>query len=157
VLQYGQHVTRIARLTVNNVREHPTEPGALGLTLGSDPLWLRPQLSHLLARLMIERRPNSVPARSAPNQYLLPGAQPGQPITPNSLGRRLRTLGIPNARLARNGALLAMVDSVHWKLLADLLGVADSTAQRWHAAAGGDRASYVASRLKLAAATEHPE
>ncbi|MEY9988004.1 hypothetical protein ABIE67_000036 [Streptomyces sp. V4I8] len=56
-------------------------------------------------------------------------------------------------RHARNGALLSMVGSVHWKLLADLLGISDSAAQRWHTAAGADRASYVASRLKQDTAT----
>ncbi|MEV0966609.1 hypothetical protein AB0J25_29210 [Streptomyces sp. NPDC049910] len=46
-----------------------------------------------------------------------------------------------------------MVGSVHWKLLADLLGISDSAAQRWHTAAGADRASYIATRLKQDTAT----
>jgi hypothetical protein len=37
---------------------------------------------------------------------------------------------------------------VHWKMLADLLGVADGTASAWHKENGGDRASYVATRLR---------
>jgi hypothetical protein len=148
VLQYGQHVTRIARLTINDVREHPEEPGVLGVMLGSDPLWLRPRLSHLLARLIVERRPDRVLIRSVPNPYLFPGSHPGQPLGADTLGRRLKALGIKKIRLARNGALLAMVGSLHWKLLTDLLGISGSAAQRWHVAAGGDRASYVASRLK---------
>ena len=56
--------------------------------------------------------------------------------------------GIKKVRLARNGALLAMVGSVHWKPLIDLLGICDTIAQLWHVAVGGDRASDVASRLK---------
>uniref|UniRef100_A0AAU2AGD6 Transposase n=1 Tax=Streptomyces sp. NBC_00093 TaxID=2975649 RepID=A0AAU2AGD6_9ACTN len=55
-------------------------------------------------------------------------------------------------RYARNGALLTMVGSVHWKLLVDLLGISNTAAQRWHVAAGADRAGYVASRLKQDAA-----
>jgi hypothetical protein len=153
VLQYGQHLTRIVQLTVDDIREHPDEPGALGLLLGSDPLWLRPRLSHLLARLVTARRSERVLIRSVPNPYLFPGAHPGQPLSADSLSRRLKTLGIQNIRHARNGALLAMVGSVHWKLLTDLLGISGSAAQRWHVAAGGDRASYVASRLKQDAAT----
>lgn len=58
-----------------------------------------------------------------------------------------RPLGIRN-RLARNGAILAVVGEIHWKVLGDLLGISDSAAQRWHNAGGGDRASYVASRLR---------
>ncbi|QFZ20545.1 hypothetical protein [Saccharothrix syringae] len=153
VLQYGQQVSRIARLTIDDVREHPAEPGVLGLVLGSDPLWLRPKLSHLLARLITDRRSDRVLIRSVPNPYLFPGAHPGRPLGSDTLARRLKTLGINKVRHARNGALLALVGSVHWKLLADLLGISDSAAQRWHVAAGGDRASYVASRLKQDATT----
>ncbi len=39
-------------------------------------------------------------------------------------------------------------------MLADLLGAADGTAHAWHQWNGGDRASYVASRLKAA---QHPQ
>ena len=92
-----------------------------------------------------------------PNPYLFPGAQPGQPLAADSLARRLKALGVKEIRLARNGALLAMVGSVHWKLLTDLLGISGSAAQRWHVAAGGDRASYVASRLKRDTARTGPE
>jgi hypothetical protein len=48
---------------------------------------------------------------------------------------------------ARNGAWLSLVGSVHWKMLADLLGVADTAASAWHRENGGDRAGYVAGRL----------
>ena len=42
-------------------------------------------------------------------------------------------------------------------MLADLLGLADGTAHNWHRFNGGDRASYVASRLKAAHAPAEPE
>jgi hypothetical protein len=48
-----------------------------------------------------------------------------------TLQGRLRKPGIPSTRTARNGAWLALVGSVHWKMLADLLGVADGTAGAW--------------------------
>jgi hypothetical protein len=147
VLQYGQHASRVSNLTVTNIVEHPAEPGVLGLQLGTEPLWLRPRLSQLLRRLVDERRSHAAAGRGRPTPYLFPGGRPGRPIAPDTLSRRLNTLGI-TVRLARNGALLAMVGHVHWKVLADLLGFSDSAAQRWHAANGGDRASYVASRLK---------
>jgi hypothetical protein len=147
VLQYGQHASRVSRLTITDIVEHPAEPGVLGLQLGADPLWLRPRLSQLLGRLAAERRSHAAAGRGRPTPYLFPGGRPGRPIAPDTLSRRLNALGI-SVRLARNGALLAMVGHVHWKVLADLLGVSDSAAQRWHAANGGDRASYIASRLK---------
>lgn len=49
------------------------------------------------------------------------------------------------------------VGSVHWKMLADLLGVADATASAWHKENGGDRASYVASRLRHGHTHADPE
>ncbi|MFF3403055.1 hypothetical protein ACFYW6_31720 [Streptomyces sp. NPDC002659] len=75
----------------------------------------------------------------------------------NTLQRRLNRLGIPSVSKARNGAWLALVGAVHWKMPADLLGTADGTAHTWHRLNGGDRASYVASRLKAAQAPTQPE
>ncbi|MEU7839273.1 hypothetical protein [Nonomuraea sp. NPDC049129] len=49
VLQYAQHITCIASLTVAQVIPPPQERGLLGHRLGPDSLWLRPRLSRLLA------------------------------------------------------------------------------------------------------------
>ncbi|MFJ2644369.1 hypothetical protein [Streptomyces sp. NPDC087511] len=75
----------------------------------------------------------------------------------STLQRRLSRLGIPSVSKARNGAWLALVGAVHWKMLANILGAADGTAHTWHTLNGGDRASYVASRLKAAQARAGPE
>jgi hypothetical protein len=64
---------------------------------------------------------------------------------------------VPTVRTARNGAWLSLVGAVHWKMLADLLGVADTTASTWYKENGSDRASYVASRLSQARGTVGPE
>lgn len=125
---------------------HPHEPGVLGLQLGTDPLWLRPRLSRILALYLDERETAD---QGAASPYLFTGQRPGRPIAAETLTARSRQVGVPNARRARNGALLAMVDQVHGKLMADLLGISDSAAFRWHLASGGDRASYVASRIRL--------
>ena len=50
-----------------------------------------------------------------------------------------------------------MVGAVHWKMLADLLGLADGTAHSWHKLNGGDRASYVASSLRATPAPTEPD
>ncbi|WP_335935897.1 hypothetical protein [Streptomyces sp. PTD5-9] len=155
VLQYGQHCTRLVALKADDVLDHPSDPAVCGLKVGRDPLWLRPRLSALVRRLVDDRRP--IAATQLPNPYLLPGRRPGQPISASTLARRLAAHGIPAARLARNGAILAMVDNIHWKLVADLLGLADQTAYQWHHINGGDRASYVASRLKKHSAPASPE
>ncbi|WP_344867227.1 hypothetical protein [Amycolatopsis ultiminotia] len=148
VLQYGQSCWRLVNLTADDVLAHPDEPGILGLRLGRDPLWLRPRLSALLQRLVENRRPLAAPLRHRATPYLFPGLRADRPMASATLQARLRRLGIPSARTARNGAWLSLVGSVHWKMLADLLGVADTTASAWHKENGGDRASYVASRLR---------
>ncbi len=148
VLQYGQACWRLVNLTTEHVLVHPDEPGVLGLRLGRDPLWLRPRVSALLRRLVGQRRPLAAALRHQPTPFLFPGMRAGRPMTSATLQKRLRGLGIPSVRTARNGAWLALVGAVHWKMLADLLGVADSTASSRHRENGSDRAAYVASRLR---------
>jgi hypothetical protein len=148
VLQYGQSCWRLVNLTTSHVLVHPDEPGVLGLQLGRDPLWLRPRLSTLLNRLAADRRPLAAALRHQPTPFLFPGMRANKPMSSATLQSRLRKLGVPGTRTARNGAWLALVGAVHWKMLADLLGVADSTASAWHKENGSDRASYVAARLR---------
>ncbi|MFG2683477.1 hypothetical protein ACGFYH_32065, partial [Streptomyces sp. NPDC048392] len=157
VLQYGQRTDRLVKLTTDHVRVHPEEPGVLGLQLGRDPLWLRPRLSALLQQLINERRPLAAPLRTRETPFLFPGLRPDQPMHSSTLQKRLKRLGVPSVSKARNGAWLALVGAVHWKMLADILGSADGTAHTWHTFNGGDRASYVASRLKAAQAMTGPE
>ncbi len=157
VLQYGQSTDRIVNLTLAQVHIHPDEPGVLGLQLGRETLWLRTRLSALLQQLVHERRPLSAPLKNQETPYLFPGLRPSRPLNSNTLQRRLQRLGVPSASKARNGAWLALVGAVHWKMLADLLGAADGTAHHWHKWNGGDRASYVASRLRAAQTPTGPE
>ncbi|MFI0406502.1 hypothetical protein [Actinomadura sp. 3N508] len=153
ILQYGQSCFRLVNLTTDQVLAHPEQPGILGLQLGRDPLWLRERLSALLHRLIQQRHPLAAALRHRQTPYLFPGLQPDQPLTAATLQTRLRKLGVPSTRTARNGAWLSLVGAVHWKMLADLLGVADSTASTWHKENGADRASYVASRLRSESTT----
>jgi hypothetical protein len=64
--------------------------------------------------------------------WLFPGHLPGRPITPATLGERLRALGI-YAQPGRRAALLA-----------DLLGLHENTAAKWMHQAGGDWSRYAA-------------
>jgi hypothetical protein len=157
VLQYGQSCLRLVNLTADDVLAHPEEPGILGLQLGRDPSWLRPRLSALLHQLVNERRPLAGALRQRPTPFLFPGLRPDRPMASATLQTRLCTLGVHSSHTARNGAWLSLVGSIHWKMLADLLGVADTTAGAWHRENGGDRAGYVASRLRQEQRTAGPE
>jgi hypothetical protein len=96
------------------------------------------------------------PARSEPRRHhslgsppvcllLFPGHLPGRPITPVRLGERLGRLGI-HAERERRAALLHLAADVPAAVLADLLGIAVTTAADWAHAAGGDWSRYARPR-----------
>ena len=75
--------------------------------------------------------------------WLFPGHLPGRPITPARLGERLRAIGI-YAQTGRRAALLDLAAQLPAAVLADLLGLHETTAARWMHQAGGDWSSYAA-------------
>ncbi|MGW1811315.1 hypothetical protein [Streptomyces sp. NPDC002078] len=111
----------------------------------------------MLQLLIYERRPLAAPLRTRETPCLFPGLRPDQPMTSNTWQRGLTGLGIPSTSKARNRAWLAMVGAVHWRMLAEFLGLAEGTAHNWHKLNGGDPVSYVASRLKTSQAPAGPE
>jgi hypothetical protein len=75
--------------------------------------------------------------------WLFPGHLPGHPITPDTLGERLRALGI-YAQTGRRAALLDLAAQLPAAVLADLLGLHENTAAKWMHQAGGDWSRYAA-------------
>lgn len=143
LLLYAQPAARITRLTRASIQvdEHDVRLG-----LGEDRVLLPPPLSELIQRL-----PEQMPAGMAGNLtgndlWLFPGRQPGHPMSPTTMSRRLRKLGI-EPRAARNTALLQLGAELPSPVFADLLGVHINTAERWNAAAGARWTNYAATRL----------
>ena len=75
--------------------------------------------------------------------WLFPGHLPGRPVTPATLGERLRALGI-YAQTSRRAALLDLAAQLPAAVLADLLGLHENTAAKWMHQAGGDWSRYAA-------------
>src|SRR5262249_3261670 len=75
--------------------------------------------------------------------WLFPGHLPGRPITPARLGERLRAMGI-YAQTGRRAALLDLAAQLPAAVLADLLGLHETTAAKWMHQAGGDWSRYAA-------------
>ena len=75
--------------------------------------------------------------------WLFPGHLPGRPITPATLGERLRAIGI-YAQTGRRAALLDLAAQLPAAVLADLLGLHETTAAKWMHQAGGDWSRYAA-------------
>ena len=62
--------------------------------------------------------------------WLFPGHLPGRPITAARLGERLRSIGI-YAQTGRRAALLDLAAQLPAAVLADLLGLHETTAAKW--------------------------
>jgi hypothetical protein len=140
LLVYGQSLTKIAKLTVDDVIN--TADG-VAVMFGREPLTVMAELAPLVLALLARRRSRSVVADTC---WLFPGERPGAPMSAGHLGARLRRVGIPAARLARNAALLDLAPTVPAPILARMLGISTSRAARWFTVAGGDRGRYVAMR-----------
>jgi hypothetical protein len=141
VVFYAQPVTRIVALTQDDLAER--DDGTLTITLAGMPIELIEPFATLARQLPITRT-NGV-ADQLPTRWLFPGKRAGRPINPDSLGRRLRDLGIP-PRLSRTTALSQLAIDIPPAVLAELVGIAPGTAARWAAITGSNWAAYAASR-----------
>jgi hypothetical protein len=138
---YAQPVTRIVALTTDDLATR--DDGTLTITLAGMPVELLEPFATLARQLPITRT-NGV-ADQLPTRWLFPGKRAGRPINPDSLGRRLRALGIP-PRLSRATALAELAIEIPPAVLAELVGIAPGTAARWAAITGGNWAAYAPSR-----------
>lgn len=144
VVLYAQPVTRIARLRKDQLLERD---GTLFIGLGVEPLELHEPLVGLLRQLP-HRRDDGASARF-PSPWLFPGRLPGHPVNPESLRKRLARLGVV-CRAQRSAALLQLGGELPVRVIADLLGIGESTAERWVNASGGRWGSYAGLRGAIA-------
>jgi hypothetical protein len=140
LLIFAQPLTRLARLTVDDVDDHARP---IRLRLGPDPLELPEPLGALVAKFKQERPGLATTAADGRHDWLFPGLRLDAPLHPEHLRRRLRKLGIP-ARPGRAAALLHLAHTLPPAILADLLGISESRAGEWSRAATGDWARYAA-------------
>jgi len=146
VLLYGQTPSHIVELTTERINRKGAHTF---LTLDRQPVLLPPRLAQLVLQLTEEephrRRPITERA-DAPRTWLFPGGTPGRHADSGRLTTLLHDqLGIL-IRPARNSALCAMAADLPALVLADLLGVHLTTAERWAALVKRDWSSYVVAR-----------
>ncbi len=140
VLLYAQQLSRIARMTRTQIHDHGD---ILTVRFGAGDVTIdEPLAGFIRAQLADPLRHHSLGAPTQSN-WLFPGHLPGRPITPARLGARLGTLGI-NAQTGRRAAMQQLAVEVPAAVLADLLGIAVTTAVNWTHTAGGDWARYAA-------------
>ncbi len=104
-------------------------------------------LRGLFVRLANEGRRYTGVGSPPATPWLFPGLSPGRPLSASHLGERLRRLAIPTMA-GRRAALMHLGANLPAAVLADLLGIAPSTAVRWVRAAGGDWDTYAAELIK---------
>jgi hypothetical protein len=100
-------------------------------------------LADAIAQLISNGRTHRGVGSPAATTWLFPGHLPGRPITPSRLGERLRDIGI-YAQTGRRAALLDLAAKLPAAVLADLLGLHETTATKWINQAGGDWTRYAA-------------
>lgn len=126
VVLYGQPLSRIARLTTNDIRLSPS--GAVDLDLDGHYMPLHEPFADLIQQLP-RRRTNGV-ADQIENTWLFPGSTAGNHIWPSALGNRLAALGI-QPRTMRNTARAELVTQIPPAVLGELIGISPATASHW--------------------------
>jgi hypothetical protein len=143
VLLYAQPLSRVAVMTVDQIATTDT---GVSVRFGTQDLAVPDPLAGYLTTLIATGRSHHIGIGStAPSGWLFPGHLPGRPITALRLGQRLGLFGI-DARAARRAAQTQLAAEVPAVVLADMLGIAITTAVDWVHTAGGDWANYAATQ-----------
>ena len=140
LLLYGQPLSRIAAMTTSQVTRHDDQTL---IRLGRHDVPVPGPLAGAALQLIKDSRSYRGVGSPPATTWLFPGHLPGRPITPDTLGERLRALGI-YAQTGRRAALLDLAAQLPAAVLADLLGLHHNTAARWMHQAGGDWTRYAA-------------
>jgi hypothetical protein len=134
VVLYGQQLTRIAQLRVEDVRLTPPQ-----VQFGRSWLAVPEPLDEPLAVLLEH-------ANALDSEWLLPGIRPRQHLSDSALGDRLAPLGV-DARTMRNSALFHIAGTVQPHSIERLLGLHRNTAAAWVQVANGVYSAYWGSIL----------
>jgi hypothetical protein len=140
VLLYAQGATAISCMTVSQIqiREHTVR-----LHLGRVPVDLPEPVATLARTVAANRKGHATIGAAEPSPWLLPGGQPGRPISTARLTRRLEDLGIRPGQ-ARSTALFQLAGEIPAAILARTLGISTDVAVTWQRLSPGDWAAYAA-------------
>jgi hypothetical protein len=137
VLLYAQPVTRIVRLTVDDVIRDEDQ---VLLRLGEPPAPVPGPAADLLLS-WIDNRDNMNTATNPSSNWLFPGRRAGQPIHPDVLAGMVNDLGIL-ATVGRGAAIRQHVLEMPPSVVADALGYHPVTTARLAAQAGSTWSRY---------------
>jgi hypothetical protein len=148
ILIYAQPLTKVLGLKV----EHVTSVGdRVLLRLGRDPLELPEPLDQFtttLARKPTCRATTAVAGADPP--WLFQEMRVVQPMSHSRASRRLRRLGIRTLE-GRTSAIVTLAAALPPTILAELLGISETSASKWYRLAGGEWGRYAASSVQATA------
>jgi hypothetical protein len=134
IVVFSQRISHLVLLTIDDVHE---QDGQVHLAIGRDPLLLPEPIATLTRQLR----------QQSDSTWLIHGGRNGNHLSEVFMRERLTKLGIKAlpARTAANHELASRLPSA---ILADLLGYADQTTERWAKLAAGDWTRYAANRSR---------
>jgi hypothetical protein len=138
VLLYAQWPSIISRLTLGHVHADDQQ---VRLSLGREFVILPEPLAGLVLQLLVSRSGHAAIGDDGALAWLVPGGQPGQPISSDRLAERLREHGIHFGQ-ARSSALFQLATDLPAAVLARMLGIHITVAVTWQRASAGDWAAY---------------
>lgn len=138
VLLYAQPLTRIARITLDDVIH---DGGQLLLRLGDPPSPVPAPVADLIERHIAER--TNMRTANPASPWLFPGRSAGQPLRSEYLSDLLHAIGVPT-NAARGAALRQHLLEMPAPVVADALNYHYNTAARLAAETGTDWSRYAA-------------
>lgn len=150
VVLYGQSASRIVGLKVDDVIDNGNQ---VQILLGVEPVVVPTPLDGLIRQLTGRRQGKAAVGRPVRTDWLFPGGNPGRPLHPQAMARRLRKAGV-SVRDGRNTALIHMAATLPTKVLSDLLGISTYAAAAWSVLAGAGNADYAATVARREAASQ---
>ena len=137
LLLYAQPLTRIVRLTVDDVIRDGDQTL---LRLGEPPSPVPAPFADLLLE-WIDKRDNMNTATNPNSRWLFPGRRAGQPMNSDWLAALVNDLGIPTTTV-RTSAIRQHVLDMPAPVVADALGYHQNTTTRIAAEAGASWSRY---------------
>lgn len=140
-LLFAQPLETVVAMRVDQITL--TDDGTVLVTFDTVPVEMPPGLDDLIRRHL--DRPGSPSIASADHGWLFPGRHPGRHLVRETFRGHLARLGVQPGR-GRHAAMFALAGQVPAPVLAELIGIADTTAVRWAALAARDWSTYIAQR-----------
>ncbi|QIZ39909.1 hypothetical protein FDZ84_31195 [Saccharopolyspora sp. ASAGF58] len=137
VLLYAQPVSRIVRLTVDDIIQDDDQ---VLISLGDPPSPVPPPFAALLLDYAAHRA-NMHTATNPAATWLFPGRRANQPLRPEYLARLVHQLGIP-AAASRGAAIRQHLQNMPAPIVADALGYHPVTTTRLATQAGTTWSQY---------------